>query len=390
MNELTIIEPQHTTVFTVIPRSEISTVMAADENDILGKLAKELSGFEADVSTDKGRKEIASKAYKVAQAKQELIRLADRLKEGAQKTIKATNAEVRIIEDRMDALKASVRQPLTDFENREKARVAAHEAALAEINSFSAIPDNWPSGHIATRLEELEQSELRTRDWQEFTHRAIAAVKASHDSLKRAHNAALDREAEAAELERLRAEKAERDRQEAARLQAEREARIAAEAAERARLAAERKAAEEAAAAERKVAEELARIDAEARKQAAAAEAERQRAERETREAEERATRAEAAKVAAEAKAKADAEAAARKAEADRIAAVEAERQRVERERAAAEAADRKRAADKAHRQKINSEALADLVAAGLTEDTAKTAIVAVAQGRVRHIEVKY
>ena len=40
--------------------------------------------------------------------------------------------------DRLEALQKEVRQPLTDWENREKNRIAEHEAAIAEMASTSA------------------------------------------------------------------------------------------------------------------------------------------------------------------------------------------------------------------------------------------------------------
>jgi FKBP-type peptidyl-prolyl cis-trans isomerase len=86
--------------------------------------------------------------------------------------------------------------------------------------------------------------------------------------------------------------------------------------------------------------------------------------------------------------------AAARKAEADKAAAEQAaaerERQRVaDEQRAEAEAAA-KREADKAHKAKINNEALTALVAAGLSDADAKAAIGAIAKGLVPNVKINY
>lgn len=48
------------------------------------------------------------------------------------------------------------------------------------------------------------------------------------------------------------------------------------------------------------------------------------------------------------------------------------------------------RAADKAHRARINGEALAALVTVGLDEVTAKSVVIAIARGEVPHISISY
>jgi hypothetical protein len=272
------------TALAVIPPSSLPTILAADENDILGTLAKKIAAHKPDISTPKGRREIASLAAEVASSKMDLIRLGKSLTESWRKSTKAVNEECNLIEERMDALKVQVRQPLTDFENAEKARIAGHEAALAEITGWATVDPAWTSVQIAARITELGAHPHRERDWQEFRQRAQDAAAAAFNALKVARMELAEREAQAAEDARLAAEEAERQRAEAARLQAEREARIAAEAAEAARVEAERVAAEEAAMIERQAQAER---DAAARRERETAEAlalaERQRQEAEAR-----------------------------------------------------------------------------------------------------------
>jgi colicin import membrane protein len=71
-------------------------------------------------------------------------------------------------------------------------------------------------------------------------------------------------------------------------------------------------------------------------------------------------------------------------------AAIEAERQRVEGERLREEALTRQREADKAHRGKVNREAAEGLVAAGLSEQAAKTAVTAIARSEVKNVRIIY
>jgi colicin import membrane protein len=455
------------TALAIIPASQLPTILAADgAKDILAALKAELDRFKPDVTTLKGKREIASKAYKVAVAKNDLIRLAGTLKEDAQKVIKGVNAEVRVVEAEMDALRDAVRKPLDDYESMEAAREQGHRDAIVEIEAFATIPENWLAGHIRTRLEELEQSELLTRDWQEFAAKAQDAIDHTRATLERAYQAAAVREAEAEEAARQAAAAAEERRQAEERERLAREERIAAEAAQRAREAAERAAAEQAAEAERRAQAER---EAAARREREALEA-AERAEREKAEAESRVHQAEAqreaerierhrsairaieaqdqfsrAPTSAEVQARHDglcepfawdfeefaAEAeAARSAvmlrlapmyaaakeredeaiEAQRVAreaeqrrreeqAVEAERRRRDQEEAKEKAEAERRAANKAHRTKINREALTAIMMAmadvhtGSGEEAEKIGIAivtAIATGSVPHVRIEY
>lgn len=278
------------TALAVIPASQLPTILAADTDDILGKLAAEINGFHGDVTTEKGRKEIASKAYKVATAKQDLIRLAGTLKEGAQKTIKSVNAEVAVVEERMNALRDQVRAPLDAFQEREKSRIAEHKAAIAEIVGWSAIDPAWTAAQIGERIAELSAHPHREREWQEFREKAQEAARASFNALKVAQMEAAEREKAEAEAARVAAEEAEAKRLADEQAQREREERIAAEAARRAKEEAERIAAEQAAEAERHVQAER---DAAASREQEQRNA-RVRAEQERAEAQERARQVEA------------------------------------------------------------------------------------------------
>lgn len=400
-----------TTALAVIPAAQLPTIMAADgAADILARLVSELSGFVGDVTSEKGRREIASKARKAAVAKMDLIRLANTLKEDAQKTIKGVNVEIKIVEARMDDLRDSIRAPLDEFEARNAARVAALEAGIAAMEAWATTPSDWASDQIQARLSEIEADELMTRDWQEFKHRAQHAATHSINALKVAKSEAMQREAEAAEQARAAAELAEQQRLAEKLAQQEREASIAAQAAETARVEAERKATEEAAEVAAKAEAERQRIIRHAEEDRLAAElaaqAERDAAAQRERDAAAAIERAK--QEAAEAKqreqraaeqAERDRIAATEKAEREKEAAIAADRQKREREAAAIAEADRKRAENIAHRRKINREVLAALVRviaedhSGNPEEAEKivTAIItAIAKNEVPHVRIEY
>lgn len=406
------------TALAIIPASQISTIVGADKNDILGRLRAELSDYIPDATTEEGRAEIGSKAKKVGVAKQDFVRLADGLKADAQKVIKGVNAEVKVIETNMDAMRDSILAPRVAYQERWRQRVEAHEAALKAVSDlFATLALDASSADIMDRLRLLRPS--ADREWEEFEQRATEAFKTTMAALKGALHEAQQREAAEEEQRRLAAEAAEQERQRLAMERAEREAKIASEAAEAARLAAEaeatRKAAEAAAEAER------ARIAAEAetsrrlreteeRAAAAAAQITRERQAEETRASaafaaeRQRArdieiaadrerlaaqAREEAQKVRAEAAERA-AEAARIQSEKDAVAAVERERQRVAAEQEHLRLEQESREADKAHRASINRDAMADMVTAGLSDKYARSAITAVAKGSVRHVSIRY
>jgi hypothetical protein len=306
---------------------------------------------------------LASLAYKVARSKTALDKMGKDLGESHYKSWKAITSERTRIEKELDALKDEVRKPLTDWENAEKDRIAAHEKAIADIEGMTQFDAPATAADIKFRLDSF--TALPPRDWEEFAKRGEAADAATTNTLKRMYEEARAREAEAAELARLRAEQIARE-------QKERDDRIAAEAAERARVEAETKA------------------KLEAEEAAAKAEAERQRIEREKAEAVARAEQAEADRNAAAAKAERDAKEAAEAAERNRLAAIEAERKRVADEAAQVAAETAKREADKKHRAKINNEALAAMVLLGVETELGKAVIGAIARGEVPHTKMVY
>lgn len=342
---------------------------------ILEKIAREVKAIPMDISTVAGRAQVASVAYKIARSKTALDEMGKSLVADWKAKAAAVDAERRTIRDRLDALKDEVRKPLTDWEQADQKRIAAHEEALASVIATATLTAPEPTAaEIEARIVAL--GELPPRDWQEFSKRAEDVCALALKTLNAYKDTAIKRETERAELERLRREQAERE-------QRERDEKIAREAAEKARLEAEAKAKREADAAAERAATEQRRV------------------EQEKADAEERARQAEAARVAAVEKAEADKRAAATKAEQDRVAAaakakrdqeaaVEAERKRTADAKAAEDAATAKREADKKHRGKINSEAKDALIAAGISEQAAVTAITAIAKGEVPHVKVTY
>lgn len=120
------------TDLVVIEKSNAMAVFqSADQvEEILQRVEREVMSFVPDVTTAKGRKEIASLAYKVAQTKTYLDGLGKDLVAELKEIPKLIDANRKVVRDRLDALRDKARQPFTEWE-AEQERIKAEEAMNA-------------------------------------------------------------------------------------------------------------------------------------------------------------------------------------------------------------------------------------------------------------------
>ncbi|MEY0094578.1 cell envelope biogenesis protein TolA [Providencia rettgeri] len=325
----------------VIEKSTALEVFKSSDSveDIIRKVEQEVNSFIPDVTTVKGRKEIASLAYKVAQSKTYLDGLGKDLVAELKEIPKLIDANRRTVRERFDTLRDKVRQPLTEWEaeqeriEAEKQMLAWHEEALEMNAAFDKA--------LAERIESDHEIALLMN---EKFDRDLAEAKAEAERQRIAHEEELKKQA--AEQARLESEQKAQQEIEAA-AQREREAKEAAERAEREKQEAIQRAEQEA-------------------KEA------KEKAERDAKEAQERAEREKQAAIEAERKK-------ALKAEQARLA--EEERKRKE---------DAKRQEDKEHRRVFNQEALKALVSNGFDEKLATEFIKLVASNQIPHMTMNY
>lgn len=330
---------------------------------ILKKIADETKTIHHDVSTAKGRAEIASLAYKIAQSKTFMDDCGKRLGEDAKKTLDTINAERKKIRDTLDSLKEEVRKPLTDWERQEEQRKTNIKNKLIAIEQRGvAISREWQTlGFDELTLTLQQATDSKASDWQDFQEDAKTIITVAVERIEKAIEMKTTHEKQQEELRILRAEKEARDKAEAERIEKEREeTRVKAEAETKARLEAQAKKDEED--------REQKRIERE--KQLAA---EKEAAIK--REQDESARKLKEAAI---------------KAQKDKEEAVERERQRVEREKQAAADAEAKRQANLKHRAKINNEVLKALLVHGVSEDLGKKIITAIVSGEVPHTKISY
>lgn len=379
--------PQELTVIENINPVEVFTKEKGSQ-PIIEEIEKFYRSIDRDISTAKGRDNVRSIAHKIAGDKSKLDKAGEAVKADLKRQVDLIDGERREIRARLDALKEEIRKPLTEFEEKDELRVKAHEDALAFLGNLIMFTAPPASKDVSDRLAEL--AKYAQYQWEEFSERGKAAYQKALDDLAKEYDAAKKREDDAAELERLRVEAAERKRQEelaaaaeAAKKEAEakaaKEAQEAADRAAAALKAEQEKAAQEAAAAAKKLKEEQ---EAKARAEAAAAEAKAA--------AEAAALKAKQDAEAAEKKRQDDLKAAAEKAEREKAEAIAAEQKRAAEAKAAEERAAAAREADKKHKASIHNETLAALVKYGCKEDGAKALIIAIAKGEIPHVSIKY
>ncbi|HHP7419567.1 TPA: cell envelope biogenesis protein TolA [Providencia rettgeri] len=325
----------------VIEKSTALEVFKSSDSveDIIRKVEQEVNSFIPDVTTVKGRKEIASLAYKVAQSKTYLDGLGKDLVAELKEIPKLIDANRRTVRERFDTLRDKVRQPLTEWEaeqeriEAEKQMLAWHEEALEMNAAFDKA--------LAERIESDHEIALLMN---EKFDRDLAEAEAEAERQRIAHEEELKKQA--AEQARLAAEQKAQQEIEAA-AQREREAKEAAERAEREKQ------------------------EAIQRAEQAAKEA-KEKAERDAKEAQERAEREKQAAI-----------------EAERKKALEAEQARLAEEEHKRKE-DAKRQEDKEHRRVFNKEALRALVSNGFDEKLATEFIKLVASNQIPHMTMNY
>lgn len=303
-----------------------------------------------DLSTDKGRKRIASLAAQVSRSKTAIEKPVREYLKRLKAAVKPAEQEIKRFVDECDALRDATRQPLTEWE-AEQERIAAEKAAEEERLRLEAEE----KAALEALKKQFEEDHEKALLMNEIFDRDVAEAKAEAERQRIAHEK---------ELKRQAAEQAKREADEAAKREIE-----AAAAREReatlAKERAEREAKELAEKAERD------RIEAE------------QRAEREKKEAAEKAERDKQQAIAEEQrKAHEEAERIKRENEQKEQARL-AEEKRIKDEEA-------RRAADKEHRKTINNKALQDLIAAGVPEECAKLCITEIAKGNITAISINY
>lgn len=305
-----------------------------------------------DITTKAGIARIKSLAAMVSKSKTAVEKPGREYLKQLKELPKVIEAELRDWNGKMDALRDEVRKPVTELEEKEKARIAALDERFNEIQKIKNVTaiDVLSSEVLTSWINKLEAIVIDDT-WDEYKERAQVAKDAGLVELNKSLVIAQQREAQQAEIEKLKAEQAQRD-------QEERERQIA----EQARHEAEQKALRE-------------KLESERREQAAKDAA--VKAEREAEEAKQRLQREQK-----------------ESAERERVAAEQAaerERQRLAQEEASRKAEEERRAANVEHQRTINREVVSSLIAvSGITEEQARSILCATVRKEIPHLLIQY
>lgn len=205
-----------------------------------------------------GNKEARSHIYKLRRTKTGVDDARKAAGKDALEYKRKVDAQGKEIIGEIEAMIKVHLEPIEAIEERERQRVADLENRVRNIQEFARCEGLGAAG-IAVQIENLQAITV-DQSFQEFQE---AAANAKHEVLEHLHSSLARqqaREAEQAELEKLRQEAAERERR-------EHEARIAKEAEERVRREAEERAQRERAEQQRREADRAhrGRINASAR-----------------------------------------------------------------------------------------------------------------------------
>lgn len=196
------------------------------------KIRKEALSLVPDITTKKGREEIASMAFKVSRSKTYLEKagkdLCDAERAKIDITLKAVLASRKRIECELDSIRDQVRKPLTDWENEESARKAKIEA---RIEAMQRLPEIGQSSELIQKhLRRLENTEIDESFGEYTAEAALARTRSIRDCNGRIE-AQLKIEADAKEHVELKSKQEMIDKERAAIIDIERleELRIAEE-----------------------------------------------------------------------------------------------------------------------------------------------------------------
>lgn len=348
------------TSLVVLPKGDPMTVFGEPgmADKFLAQIRPHVDAFKApSADTPEGRAEIKRFAMKVVRSKTYLEEIGAECAKKAKELPKVIDANRKQLRDKLDEWRNEIRAPVTEWEQAEEARVAKHTEILSRLIGYSKLSTDTINGLQSDGLQATLDYVVGMStgpEWEEFQEEAARAREAAIVALTANLEAMRKAEADLAELEALRREKAERD------------ARDAREAAQKAAADAARADAERAAAAEIERRENAAKAEREAIE--ARAQAEREAAERRERELVQQAEDAKRQAAETEARVKREAEEA----------------------KAAEEAEQRRREADKEHRRKFNSEALKAILNCGLVEGQAVNVLTAIVRGEIPHVTISY
>jgi len=132
--------------------------------------------FDADPNTKKGQALLKSTARKVASSKTAIDAVGKEYVADAKAKIKSVDQERKRARDFLDDLRDKIRQPVTDIENLEKARIESHQNRIQLIRNYGDQTLEESDPEVIEGIGN-EIVDLMHYDFQEFQGEADAAAK---------------------------------------------------------------------------------------------------------------------------------------------------------------------------------------------------------------------
>lgn len=199
--EISTIENLNPTQLFASKGAKLSTLLVA--------IRKQFTAEVPDISTEEGRKRIASLAHKVARTKTAIDTVGKNFVSEQKLALSAIDERRKESRDYLDRLKLEVRKPLNDYEEKEQKRIDKIHAKITHITN-QRFPTDPDSGALRT-ADDLDISLIWLRQmtvgkgFQEFKEQAEEARQESIGQLvDQWIPKAEKREADEAELEQRR------------------------------------------------------------------------------------------------------------------------------------------------------------------------------------------
>jgi len=180
---------------------------------LLAQINADALAIVPDLSTDKSRKAIASVAYKVSQTKSYLDGLGKDVTDKLKELPRTVDANRKHLRDTLDALRDTVRQPLTDWES-EQARIEAERVAKEAAAKLAAEVETCHELGLLM-LAEFDRTKAEEKAEAERIKKEREAEIAAHAAKEAREQAEREAKEKAEEVERQAAKERERAAQEA-------------------------------------------------------------------------------------------------------------------------------------------------------------------------------
>tara|TARA_R110000822_G_scaffold304958_1_gene430390 strand:- start:56 stop:1006 length:951 start_codon:yes stop_codon:yes gene_type:complete len=173
-----------------------------------------IAEVKGDIKHKKTQDAIRSFAAKIASSKTAIDKLRKEANADLNKQVKETNAIGNKAIADLQELQDTARQPLTDFENEEKARVQDHNNALERIKATAEkYLVNWQT----TSILEMEEAMITVRNmddgtWEEFNDTAVKVIDSAVETIGGLIDKRKVYDKDQADLAELRAKQAEADK----------------------------------------------------------------------------------------------------------------------------------------------------------------------------------